>query len=72
MTDAANVDMTWYVVAKAAGPKGDHMVGYYARGPKSGPLVVAQMHSKSEHQKGSPSNLFGGDDVHRLVGLSLK
>ena len=72
MTDAANVDLTWYVVAKAAGPKGDHMVGYYARGPKSGPLVVAQMHSKSDHQKGSPSNLFGGDDVHKLVGLSLK
>ena len=72
MTDAANVDMTWFVVAKAAGPNGDHMVGYYARGPKSGPLVVAQMRSKSDHQKGSPSNLFGGDDVHKLVGLSLK
>ena len=72
MTDAANVDMTWFIVGKAAGPNGDHMVGYYARGPKSGPLVVAQMRSKSEHQKGSPSNLLGGDDVHKLVGLSLK
>ena len=72
MTDAANVDMTWFIAAKAAGPSGDHMVGYYARGPKSGPLVVAQMRSKSEHQKGSTSNLFGGDDVHKLVGLSLK
>lgn len=72
MTDSANVDMTWYVVAKAAGPKGDHMVGYYARGPKTGPLVVAQMRSKSEHQNGSPSNLLGGDDVHKLVSLSLK
>lgn len=72
MTDAANVDSTWFVVAKAAGPAGDHMVGYYARGPKSGPLVVAQLRSKSEHQRGSPSNLLGGDDVHRLVTLSLK
>jgi len=72
MTDAANVDMTWFVVGKAAGPNGDHMVGYYARGPKTGPLVVAQLRSKSEHQKGSPSNLLGGDDVHKLVGLSLK
>ena len=72
MTDAANVDMTWFVVSKAPGPGGDHMVGYYARGPKTGPLIVAQMHSKTEHQHGTPSNLLGGDDVHKLVGLSLK
>lgn len=72
MTDAANVDMTWYVAGKLAGPDGDHLVGYYARGPKTGPLVIAEIRSKSEHQHGTSSNLLGGDDVHRLVSLSLK
>jgi hypothetical protein len=72
MTDAANVDMTWFVVGKAAGPNGDHMAGYYARGPKTGPLVVALIRSKTRHQQGAPFNLLGGDDVHKLVGLSLK
>ena len=71
MTDAGNVDETWVVATDAPGAAGWRSVGYVARGPVSGPLVVARMRSRTEHHH----DHAGGwelDDVRRLVGLSLK
>lgn len=70
-TDAGNTDRTWLLVSDEAGPGGYHMVGYMARGPNAGPLVVAQIKSKTlkeHHFKDS----FGFEDVKRLIALSAK
>ena len=71
MTDAGNVDQTWMIATDAPGAAGWRSVGYVARGPVSGPLVIARMRSRTEHHH----EHTGGwelDDVRRLVGLSLK
>ena len=71
MTDAGNVDQTWMVATDQPGPAGWRTVGYVARGPLTGPLVVATVRSRAEHQ-----HAHSGDgeieDIRRLVNLSVK
>ena len=71
MTDAANLDQTWMVATDAPGPAGWRSVGYVARGPLSGPLVVATVRSRAEHHH-AHGNDVEFDDVRHLVGLSLR
>ncbi|MEI9963598.1 MAG: hypothetical protein WDM92_01690 [Caulobacteraceae bacterium] len=56
-----DVRSTFIVATDNPGPEGWRVVGYEARGPKSGPLVVAVVKSKSEDR----DHLF--DDAKRLV-----
>lgn len=71
MTDAGNVDQTWMVATDQAGPAGWRFVGYAARGPVAGPLVVATFRSRAEH-----AHAHSGDgqmeDIRRLVSLSAR
>jgi len=47
------------------GPSGFHSVGYIARGPAAGPLVVGEFKSKEEHQHGHHR------DLERLIDLNV-
>jgi hypothetical protein len=71
MTDAGNVDQSWMIATDKTGAAGWRSVGYVARGPLAGPLVVARLQSRSEHQHdhGSGAEI---EDIRRLVGQSLK
>jgi hypothetical protein len=71
MTDAGNADQTWMIATDAAGAAGWRTVGYVARGPLTGPLVLATVRSRAEHQHAHSGN---GDieDIRRLVNLSVK
>ena len=71
LTDAANTNRTWFSVSDHGGQNGYHAVGYVARGPNSGPLVIAQLKSKGEHDH-DPGREFFLDDVRHLVDLSVK
>lgn len=56
-----NVRSTFMIASDQAGPLGWRAVGYEARGPRSGPLVVAVVKTKSEDRE----EIFG--EVHGLV-----
>ena len=71
MTDAANLDQTWMMATDAPGPAGWRSVGYVARGPLSGPLVVATVRSRAEHHH-AHGNDVEFDDVRHLVSLSVR
>ena len=51
-----------FILASDKMPSGYHVVGYEARGPKAGPIVVAVVKSKAEH---SEHDVF--DDMKALV-----
>lgn len=51
-----------FILASDKMPSGYHVVGYEARGPKAGPIVVAIVKSKAEH---SERDVF--DDMKALV-----
>lgn len=65
MTIQDSIRATYILVDEAASEAGWRRVGYEARGPSSGPLVVAVVHSK-EHNEGE---LF--DDAEALVTLNV-
>ncbi len=69
MTDAENLDQTWLVATDKTGPAGWRFVGYAARGPLSGPLVVATFRSRAEHAHSGDRQM---EDIRHLVSLSLK
>lgn len=60
-------DMLFILAGDHAGPSGYHSVGYIARGPSGGPLVVATFKSKVNHHQD-----FHDHDVDQLVQLNLK
>lgn len=65
---AKNVNASYVLASKEAGQDGSHAVGYVARGPVSGPLVVARVRSQGE--------THDGDDllrsVHRMVDRNVR
>ncbi len=61
-------DMLFILAGDRAGPSGYRSVGYVARGPSSGPLVVATFKSRANHQHHD----FHEHDVDELVKLNLK
>jgi hypothetical protein len=60
-------DMLFILAGEQAGPSGYHSVGYVARGPSTGPLVVATFKSRVNHHHD-----FHEHDVDDLVRLNLK
>jgi hypothetical protein len=67
-----NVKSTVFYAMDDAGPQGDRMVGYVARGPRSGPIVVATIRSKREHD--DHTEIHGGvfEDATKLVRKAFR
>jgi len=64
--DATNANMVLILASEKPGPTGLRAAGYIARGPVSGPLLVAQFRSNEQHQG------FNEDhDVRRLMERNL-
>ncbi len=61
-------DMLFILAGDHAGPSGYRSVGYVARGPSGGPMVVATFKSRANHQHHD----FHEHDVDDLVKLNLK
>ncbi len=62
-----NASMVYVLASDKAGPDGDHAVGYIAKGPASGPMVVGEFRSKGERH--------GNDEHHdldRLIDRNVK
>ncbi len=70
-TDAGNTERTWLLASDQPGPDGYHMVGYMARGPNGGPLVIAKIRSKEIHEHHFDHGL-GFEDIKHLIALNLK
>jgi hypothetical protein len=64
--DAANASLFLFLAADRAGPSGLHAVGYLARGPVAGPLVVASFKSAAGHQDWRSDH-----DLNRLLELNV-
>jgi hypothetical protein len=64
--DASNANLVLVLASDKPGPTGLRTVGYIARGPVSGPLVVAQFKSAEHH-----NNLGDDHDVRRLIDLNV-
>ncbi len=60
-------DMLYILASDNPGPAGYRSVGYVARGPTSGPLVVGTFKSKGEHHGD-----FHDHDVDALIRLNVK
>jgi hypothetical protein len=72
-SDPANVDAIYILASDTAGPDDIHVVGYEARGPASGPLIIATFKGKRydhhDHER------YGGDaqnDLKKLIERNLK
>jgi hypothetical protein len=64
--NATNANIVLILASEKPGPTGLRAVGYIARGPVAGPLLVAQFKSAERHQG------FNDDrDVRRLMELNL-
>jgi hypothetical protein len=57
--------LLFILAGDAPGPSGYYSVGYIARGPATGPLVVGEFRSKAEHQHGHHR------DLERLIDLNV-
>ena len=65
---ALNTHFVYILAGESAPVTGYHAVGYIAAGPNSGPLVVAEFKSKSEHQHGSMDH----GDIGALLKANLQ
>jgi hypothetical protein len=66
--DKSGVDAMMMLVSDAPGPTGYRTVGYVAKGPPTGPLVIATFKSKSyDHHDHNDA----GDGVKKLVNLNV-
>ncbi len=64
--NAVNANMVLILASEKPGPTGFRAVGYIARGPVAGPLVVAEFKSVAHH-----SGINDDHDIHRLMDLNL-
>lgn len=69
----ANLKSTVIYAMDDSGPQGDRVVGYVARGPRSGPLIVATVRSKRDDGE-EHMNVHGGvfDDANKLVRKAFR
>lgn len=66
-----NAELVYVLAANRAGaPAEEPAVGYVAKGPVNGPLVVAEFHAHRGSRTGDHHP--GGDDIGRLIDLNLK
>jgi hypothetical protein len=61
-----SANLMFLLAGDGAGPGGYKVVGYLARGPVGGPLVVAEFKSRRHGERDA------GEDVERLVDRNLK
>jgi hypothetical protein len=61
-----SADLMFLLAGNNAGPTGYRVVGYIARGPIGGPLVVAEFKSRRKGERDA------GNDVERLVNRNVK
>jgi hypothetical protein len=66
--DGSGVDAMLILTSDSPGPAGYRAVGYVAKGPPAGPLVIATFKTKSENH--SQHNL-AGDGTKKLVQLNV-
>jgi len=64
--NAVNANLVLILASEKPGPTGFRAVGYIARGPVAGPLVVAEFKSVAHH-----SGINDDHDIHRLMDLNL-
>ncbi len=62
----SNASLVYILAGDTPGPSGYRAVGYVARGPVTGPLVVGEFKSRAEHHND------GHNDVDRLVEHNVK
>lgn len=65
--DKVNANLVLILASEKPGPSGFRAVGYIARGPTSGPLIVAEFRSV-KHQQGIDDD----HDLRRLMELNLR
>lgn len=66
--DARGAEVTYLLASDTAGPSGYRTVGYVAKGPASGPLVVAEFRARAhDHQ----DHLHGDHGLERLVNMNV-
>ncbi len=66
--NANGADATYLLASDTPGPSGYRVVGYMAKGPTAGPLVVAVFHAR-EHEHGS--NNLADHGLNRLLDLNV-
>ena len=66
--NANGADATYLLASDTPGPSGFRVVGYMAKGPAAGPLVVAVFHAR-EHEHGSDDMADHG--LNRLVDMNV-
>jgi len=64
---SGNAEMVFILAGDPATPAGYHAVGYIARGPSAGPLVVAQFRSKFGHHHDHDNR-----DLEDLIALNAR
>jgi hypothetical protein len=64
--DATNANVVLVLASAKPGPTGLHAAGYIARGPVTGPLVVAEFKSLDQHTSGNDDH-----DIHKLLDLNV-
>jgi len=62
----SNASLVYILAGDTPGPSGYRAVGYVARGPAAGPLVIGEFKTKGDHHTDSEH------DVNRLVERNLK
>lgn len=62
----SNASLVYILAGDSAGPSGYRAVGYVARGPVAGPLVVGEFKSKAEHHGDNH------DDLDHLIERNVK
>jgi hypothetical protein len=62
-----NASLVYILASDNPGPSGWRAVGYIARGPAAGPLVVGEFKSKASHHGND-----GNNDVSKLVDRNVK
>jgi hypothetical protein len=67
--DQYGVDSMLIVTCDHPGPTGYRTIGYVAKGPSAGPLVIATFKSKSDNHS---EHDVAGDSVKKLVNLNVR
>ena len=66
--NANGADTTYLLASDTPGPTGFRVVGYMAKGPAAGPLVVAVFHAR-EHEHGG--NNMADHGLNRLIDMNV-
>jgi len=67
--DQSGVDSMLIVTSDHPGPTGYRAIGYVAKGPPTGPLVIATFKAKSDNRS---EHDVAGDSVKKLVNLNVQ